>query len=631
MNFQVERLKQLPPRTGKRWQGALFRSPTWVKEDEDSKPFRPWAALWVSTDTGLISRPVIESTPDKKFSLALDGLVNLACDPQFGGYRPEKLEVRDPALADYLIEVLSGTGIQVECRDRLMAFDEVYNELIKQLSPDAVLPDALKAKGVTVEMMRSYADAAAEFYAARPWQHLCDVDLIWIESPVIDPLLRYASIMGNGGMTYGIGFYDSPAAFETFVSGQGMEAIQRNQYWTLLFGGIEELPFGDADLWEDESLPVASDEAYPLALCYDPRGKHRRPQPDTLAFLEGLLRALARTTEAEMDSGRWQRAVPTFQGEKTFTLNLPGLLESGAKAKKGDTKSGRMPDRRAMEKVHADIERILEQHEFASEEEMLDFLNANIVGKPVPPQPPSTPLEKAQDLCYEAFEARGRRVIQLARQALEISPDCVDAYVILAETRSDAQEAYAFYEKGVEAGERLLGKAFFAEEAGRFWGILETRPYMRALLGLAQTLEDLGRRNEAIGHYQKLLQLNPNDNQGARDFLLPCLLVEGRLEEARALWKTYKDDPSAIWTYGRALLAFLEKGDNQTARKHLRHAVESNPYVPEYLLEEKPERMVPDMYRHGSEEEAIICAETLGKAWQVHPQALEWLEERTNR
>lgn len=630
MNFQVERLKKLPLRAGERWQGALFRSPTWVKEDEYPKPFRPWAALWVSASTGMIGMPVMESTPDKNFSLALDGLVNFACDSEFGGYRPEKLEVRDPALADYLEKILSGTGTQVECRDRLMAFDEAYNELVKQLSQDAVLPDALKAKGVTVEMMRSYAEAAKEFYAARPWRHLCDVDLIWIESPVIDPGLRYASVMGNGGMTYGIGFYDSPAAFEVFISGQGMEALGRNQYWTLLFGGIEELPFGDADLWEDESLPVASDQAYPLAMCYDPRGKHRRPQPDTLAFFEGLLRALARTSEAQIDSGRWQQTVPTFQGEKTFTLNLPGLLEAASEAKGGDAKAPLLPDRRAMEKVQADIQRMLENHEFASDEEMMDFLNANIAGKPVPPQPPSTPLEKAQDLCYEAFEARGRRVIQLARQALEISPDCVDAYVILAETRSDPREAQEFYAKGVEAGERLLGKEFFASEAGHFWGLLETRPYMRALLGLAQSLEDLGRRKEAIGHYQDLLRLNPNDNQGARDYLLPCLLIEGRLEEAKALWRAYKDDTSAIWTYGRALLTFLEKGDNPTARKHLRQAVESNPYVPKHLLEEAPEPLVPDMYRPGSQEEAIVCAEMLADAWQAHPQALEWLEERTS-
>ena len=31
MNFQIERLKQLPQRPGERWQGGLLRSPSWAK------------------------------------------------------------------------------------------------------------------------------------------------------------------------------------------------------------------------------------------------------------------------------------------------------------------------------------------------------------------------------------------------------------------------------------------------------------------------------------------------------------------------------------------------------------------------------------------------------------------------
>ena len=86
-----------------------------------------------------------------------------------------------------------------------------------------------------------------------------------------------------------------------------------------------------------------------------------------------------------------------------------------------------------------------------------------------------------------------RERIKLAKQALTISDDCVDAYVLLAEesakTLPEARDLYAI---GVKAGERVLGKELFTEAVGHFWGMVETRPYMRARAGLANCLWLLG-------------------------------------------------------------------------------------------------------------------------------------------
>ena len=50
---------------------------------------------------------------------------------------------------------------------------------------------------------------------------------------------------------------------------------------------------------------------------------------------------------------------------------------------------------------------------------------------------------------------------RLARRALEISPDCADAYVLLAENAGSRKEALELYQKGVEAGTRALGPELF--------------------------------------------------------------------------------------------------------------------------------------------------------------------------
>ncbi len=626
MNFQIERLKQLPLQPQMRWQGGMFRMPAWVP-NEQQKLYRPWSAIWVNVMTHKMSEPSMDSLEHKNLSVALDGLIQFACDKKLAGHRPGTIEVSDSALADYLQGQLADTGITVVHREKLFGFDEMFADLAKHLSGGRLLPDAFSAKHVTLDRMRSFAEAAAEFYAAQPWQYLCDMDLVQIESPFVDPLLRYTTILGNGGMTYGIAFYDSVKLFEQFAAGSGSDAVKNISYWTLFFGGIEELPFGDADLWEDNQLPVASDQAYPLAMCYKPKGKFCRPGVDILAFMEGLLRAFAQTTEAEIDSGRWQKTVRTFDEEMTFTLALPELLKSVEDIRKQNAKSGRIPDRRAMEKINLDIQRLLDGHDFKDTKQMQDFLNANIVGKPVPPQHPVTAFEQAQDICYEAFEARGRKQIQLAKKALEICPDCVDAYVILAESRSNPQDACDLYAEGVAAGERTLGKQFFKEEAGHFWGIIQTRPYMRARLGLAESLEKMGRIDEAIEHYRDMLRLNPNDNQGVRESLLACLLTTKRTQEADALLKRYKEDGTAMWNYGRALSTFIQKGDTPTARRHLAKAIECNPAAADYILDDGVLPPYPQSYSIGSEEEAIVCAHIQRLAWEAIPDAIDWLEE----
>jgi len=141
----------------------------------------------------------------------------------------------------------------------------------------------------------------------------------------------------------------------------------------------------------------------------------------------------------------------------------------------------------------------------------------------------------------------GERAVALAKKALDISPDCADAYVLLAEEAAKSlDEIIDLYRQVVEAGKRALGKEAFSEDVGHFWGILETRPYMRARAGLAQFLWEAGRREEAIEHYRDVLRLNPNDNQGIRDVLMPHLIELGLDDEAEELFANYSDDGSAF-------------------------------------------------------------------------------------
>jgi tetratricopeptide (TPR) repeat protein len=279
----------------------------------------------------------------------------------------------------------------------------------------------------------------------------------------------------------------------------------------------------------------------------------------------------------------------------------------------------------------------MDEQQFESMEEATTFMNQYLSeggGTLEDAPPPATPLERAQELIYDAFETDDpQRRVDLAEEALQISEDCADAYVLLAEeTAEDAEEARELYEAGVRAGERALGEEIFTEEAGNFWGILETRPYMRALEGLAHSLWVLGEREQALAHYRRILELNPGDNQGVRYQLAGSLFEEGLDEELGELLEQYEEEASAYWLYTRALWRFRTEGDSERAAGELEEAIEGNPYVPLYLLGRKNflAQGLPELIGLGDESEAVSYFARALTEWLKTPGAVEWLRENSD-
>lgn len=622
----LNRFAKLPRIAGEAWHGGLVRMPSWVLEGPGGKPYRPWAALWISERTGMIHLKAQEEGQGRDPGLALAALLEFGLNRKLANCRPERVQATDELTSDYLARNLGDAGIEVSATADVAIIEELLRRFAEDMNGAPLPPDALDGPGVTVERMRAFAGAGKAFYLAAPWKHLTDEDLVRVESPQAPSGLAYLSVLGGAAYTFGLGFYERPEDLDVAAAAEDPAEVSRAQdRWALLYGPISDLSLGDADLWEEEQLPVAGDQGYPMAARIGPNGVVR-PDAATLAYLEALLLAFAQTTEEEIDRGRWGRSVRTHDGPVTVTLCIPELLEpldAPPKPRPG------MPDRRVMERTLMEMERFAARSNFQNIDEANAALQERFCGPmDAIPSTATTPQEKAQDLVYRAFDARGRRKIQLARKALELSPDCADAYVVLAEQAGDPEAARELYARGVAAGERALGPAVFAESAGEFWGITSTRPYMRARFGLARCLEDAGQVDEAIGRYQELLRLNPGDNQGVRHVLLPLLLLERRDAEAGQLLEKYADEASAFWRYGWTLWTFRREGDSPSARRRLREALQANRHVPPYLTgEAELPDATPASYALGSVEEAEICAEELVDAWEDTPGAVRWLAD----
>ena len=111
-------------------------------------------------------------------------------------------------------------------------------------------------------------------------------------------------------------------------------------------------------------------------------------------------------------------------------------------------------------------------------------------------------------------EAAGRILMELCQTDLR----CLDAHAHLGNFVFDcwAKVAIRHFEVGVRIGELSLGPDF---DGLLPWGHIDNRPFLRCMHGFGLCRWRLGRFEEAERVFERMLWLNPSDNQGVR-FLL---------------------------------------------------------------------------------------------------------------
>lgn len=238
-------------------------------------------------------------------------------------------------------------------------------------------------------------------------------------------------------------------------------------------------------------------------------------------------------------------------------------------------------------------------------------------------------LNRAQTKCFDAMEAATEATrLGRAAEALEVSPLAADAWGLLAGAAPEGSPlALLLWRQAMAAGTLAVGPLALELEPDDYWGVLETRPYLRARCGLALELWRQGERAAAIAEVEGLLALNPNDNQGMRYALIDWLLEEGRDAAAAALHGRYGEDGAASWAYAAALLAFRRAdagGEAGGAERTRAAAIETNRHMAGVMLG-REKATEAGLYSPGSPEEAGWAAPAALPAWTVTPGALDWL------
>jgi hypothetical protein len=276
MDELVKRQRR-PPDDRLTCQGAIVPWPRMVRGD-DGKPFRPRFPLWLNVETGLVYTDPdgLLSAHQDPLHAALEALLRFVEQLAQQHARPQRIEVRDPELAEYLRRHTADRDLDVHLKDRLPALEAAVADLTRSVESRASGPPSLlDSRGVAIERIRAFADAAAEFYRAAPWRYLSDSDLFEVESPKPPRGMTCFVVLGAARSAFGLGFYPDRRSYECFL-----RAGRDGEYGTeiaaglsqVIFDCLDDMPDSDAILWAEHGLPVAGDQAYPLVMKYGRSG-----------------------------------------------------------------------------------------------------------------------------------------------------------------------------------------------------------------------------------------------------------------------------------------------------------------------------------------------------------------------
>jgi tetratricopeptide (TPR) repeat protein len=242
----------------------------------------------------------------------------------------------------------------------------------------------------------------------------------------------------------------------------------------------------------------------------------------------------------------------------------------------------------------------------------------------------SSAEDEAQDLAWDAWDAPTKgQAVKLAKEALKLDAYCCDAFNVLAFYERDTEKRKEYFKKAIDSFHKRYDKKFFDENTGYFWGVLETRPYMRTLQDYGKTLWDSGETSQAVETYKNMLILNPNDNQGMRFVLLNWMFITKDLKGVHKILKQYKSGIGGI-LFSRLLNSLIENKDEKEIRKAFAKVTEYNQYFLPFLLgTQNLPKTIPDQFTLGSADEAAVyLLDEYGKdAWAAYPEALERLAQ----
>lgn len=288
-------------------------------------------------------------------------------------------------------------------------------------------------------------------------------------------------------------------------------------------------------------------------------------------------------------------------------------------------------DPRSFEKQFYQLDYLIADRDFKDKEELDKFVDEVFQNQDqwdeLVAKHKKTPEEEAQELLYDAYaKSESEDRVRLAKQALQIFPNCADAYVILGEDEASSEkEELKYYTKGVEVGRLMLDPKAVEAYPGALWTVTKMRPFLRAMSGYALTQWTLGNRQKGIETANEMLELDNEDHVGIRYMLLFHLIAAGKNNEAIRLLKRFPDEDVYAWELCKAFLMFVKQGPSAKAKRTLKNAIEMNPYIGAIIISNTTDAKLKKYLDPEDEmvQESFIFMSVFMEVFEINPTAAQ--------
>ena len=179
---------------------------------------------------------------------------------------------------------------------------------------------------------------------------------------------------------------------------------------------------------------------------------------------------------------------------------------------------------------------------------------------------------------------------------------------------------------------RLIKEKYFDKEnIGHFYGIFETRPYIRGLVIKAEYLLEEGKISQAENVCREVLRLNENDNMGARYLLMA---IYATLEKENDMLKLYKKYPEEDLEMIFPLFALYYKlGNDKKAKEYLNRIDKCNSNFVKFFngTIKESKKVEPGYYSRGDSSEIFMYLDRYDYLLITMPKLHEYVIENLMR
>ncbi len=246
----------------------------------------------------------------------------------------------------------------------------------------------------------------------------------------------------------------------------------------------------------------------------------------------------------------------------------------------------------------------------------------------------NTPLDDAYEILEKAENARNEKeALRLAKKAYEKSSECFDAILFQCDLEENGIKRMKLLNDGLEFEKNRLTKEkyFDKENIGHFYGIFETRPYIRGLVIKIEYLLEEGKLRQAANVCKEVLRLNKNDNLGARYLLMA---IYATLEEEKDMLGLYKKYPEEDLEMLFPLFAvYYKNGNDKKAKEYLNRIDKCNSNFVKYFKGTiKPsEKVRPGYYSMGDSSEIFMYLSRYNYLLITMPRLHEYVIENLTK